>query len=66
MVDIIKRENVTAMTFVTSHLQVLSEHPDFEESFKSVHTFAMMGEPLSLSLYLPVSFILLQNLFESK
>ncbi len=58
MVELIKQENVTALHFVPSHLQILSDHPEFDVCTAQVHTIILIGEPVPLSFY-PILFCLL-------
>lgn len=51
MMDIIINENITAMYFVPSHLQVLIDHPKFDEATAKIHTICGGGEAVPLTLY---------------
>lgn len=51
MVELIRKENVTALHFVPSHLQILTDHPDFDSATAKVNIIILIGESVPLTLY---------------
>jgi hypothetical protein len=52
MLELVQSEKVTAVFMVPSQMQVLTEYPEFDESFALVRFIVVVGESASLALYL--------------